>query len=117
MELQLENLNNCIACFINSALQLLLKTRYAEYILTNKTYIQHKKVSKALLDIFTGRETSVIKLRHLISVETGKWFYNNNSQQDSAEFLEDLEAALSKELESEAFREIQHFHWGSEKNF
>ena len=115
MELQLENLNNCNACFINSTLQLLLKTRYAEYILTNKTYIQHKKVSKALLDIFTGRETSVIKLRHLISIETGKWFYNNNSQQDSAEFLEDLEAALSKELESEAFREIQHFHWGSEK--
>ena len=114
MELQLENLNNCNACYVNSAIQVFFMTGYAQFILNKKTFIQHQRVSKALFDIFSGKETSVKKLRQIISIDSGKFYYDNNSQQDSAEFLGDLEDLLSKELESEDFREVQNCHWGSE---
>ena len=115
MELQLENLNNCNACYVNSSLQVFFMTEYAQFILNKKTFTQHQRVSKALFDIFSGKETSVKKLRQIISIDSGKFYYDNNSQQDSAEFLGDLEDLLSKELESEDFREVQNCHWGSEK--
>ena len=43
---------------------------------------------------------------------TQKNFYDNNSQQDSVEFLEDLEAALYNEIGLNGVRDA---HWGSEE--
>ena len=110
--LKLENLYATNACYLNSSLQLFGMTEYAQYILGLQIFQEHQNIYKALSDIYTGKEDSVKNLRKLIAHFTQKNYYDNNSQQDSVEFLEDLEAALYNEI---GLNGVCDAHWGSEE--
>ena len=111
-QLKLENSYATNACFINSSIQLFALTGYAHHISGLQTFQEDQKICNALHDIYTGKEDSTKKLRQLMAFLTKKEYYDNRSQQDSAEFLEDLEAALFDEIGLDSVRDL---HWGSEE--
>ena len=111
-QLKLENPYATNACFINSSVQLFALTGYAHHISGLQTFQEDQKICKALYDIYTGKEDSTKKLRQLMAFFTKKEYYDNRSQQDSVEFLEDLEAALFDEVGLNSIRDL---HWGSEE--
>ena len=111
-QLKLVNPYATNACFINASVQLFRMTGYTHFILGLKTFQENQKISKALCDIYTGKQDSVKSFRMLMAHFTKKTYYDDNSQQDSVEFLEDLEVALYDEI---GLNSIRDDHWGSEE--
>ena len=109
-------------CFINSVLQLLRKTGFAD-ILSDQLILHDKtpgnfKLSRALSNLYkekTTRERSAAYIRQIVAQHSGKPYFDNSSQQDAEEFLRSLLTMLLDELTStENFNSVQNDHYGRE---
>ena len=123
-ELQLSNRGT--DCFVNSVVQLLRQSDYASFIQMNLPSLlinaskDDYKLCRSLAEILfekpRGEILSAAKIRSLVSLNSKKSYFDNNTQQDAEEFLLELEAMLTEELiTSEEFLNLRDHHWGQEK--
>ena len=121
---ELRLINQGSDCFVNCIIQLLRKTAYREFIiehlqtLTNASD-ENFKLSKSLLQIyshdFQSRPISAAEVRSQVAQYSGRFYMDNDTQQDAEEFFRLLEEALSEELLLlQEFHIVRSKHWGME---
>ena len=110
-------------CFVNSVIQMMRRTEYAEFLKHHLNTVdigsQNKrfKVSYSLHQILMqeGNNDSISTslIRSLVASESGKPYLDEGRQEDAAEFLGALESTLSNELKDcPIYLSFKDKHWG-----
>ena len=87
-------------CFVNSVIQFLAATGYANFLrnqlnpLLVGASLEHYKLSRLLAEIYSGkmnRQVSSASIRSYVAQQSGKFYIDDGTQQDAEEFFHALE--------------------------